>query len=217
MSKENKTNNNLPMIGLDMLHIAEIIEDTKDSLSYGDPEHVPNLVEAGFNPNASNEVFFADNGPAASYSQIGAPEITINAADLSPKMYAKVTGAKYEKGQVRYGAEATAPDVAVGYRRKKTNGEYRHIWFYKGKFSLPEEDGQTASDSVEFQTQELTFTAVARMHDGDIFTRVDSDDKELPEGLNKTTLTKDFFSDVEFSTSNNGDNGNDNEDDEEQD
>lgn len=198
----------LPIIGLDMFHYAILTEDDRTNLLYEEPVHVPNIVEAGFNPNASNETFFADNGPAASFSQIGAAEIAINIGDLPPKDYAKIMGIPHTKGQIRYSTEANPPDVAVGYRRKKTNGEYRFLWFYKGKFSLPEENGQTQTDSVEFQTQELTFSALARMHDGEVFTRVDSDDEELPEGITKSTLTQEFFEDVEFSTGNyNGESG----------
>lgn len=205
----------LPFIGLDMFHYAILKSDEKGKTEYEEPVHIPNVVEAGFNPNSSNEVFFGDNGPAASYSQIGAPEVAINIGDLPPKDYAAVMGTKYNKGQIRYSDDANPPEVAIGYRRLKTNGEYRFLWFYKGKFSLPEENGQTKNDSVEFQTQEITFTGLRRLSDGDIFTRIDSDDETLPESLTKEKLTDDFFKDVNYSTDsdeetgNNGDAGED--------
>lgn len=190
----------LPFIGLDMFHYAILTSDEKGKTEYEEPVHIPNVVEAGFNPNSSNEVFFADNGPAASYSQIGAPEIAVNIGDLPPKDYAAIMGTKYSKGQIRYSNDANPPEIAIGYRRLKTNGEYRFLWFYKGKFALPEENGQTKNDSVEFQTQEITFTGLRRISDGDIFTRIDSDDETLPESLNKEKLTQDFFADVNYST-----------------
>lgn len=193
----------IPFIGLDMFHYAVLTNDNETETTYDEAVHIPNIVEAGFNPNSSNEVFFADNGPAESYSQIGAPEITLQIGDLPPKDYAKLLGATYENGQMKYSVDASPPDVAIGYRRQKTNGDYRFIWFFKGKFSLPEESGQTKGDSVEFQTQEITFTAVARRSDSEVFTRIDSDDEEnLPEGVTKETLSQDFFEDPNFDVNN---------------
>ncbi|QKS71904.1 phage tail protein [Paenalkalicoccus suaedae] len=188
----------IPFIGLDMFHYAILTSDESSGTEYEETVHIPNIVEAGFNPNSSNEVFFADNGPADSYSQIGAPEVTLNVGDLPPKDYATLMGASYKNGQIKYSVNASAPDVAIGYRRQKTNGEYRFIWFYKGKFSLPEESGQTKQDSVEFQTQEIVFTSVARVSDHEIFTRVDSDDDEVPNNINKATLTQEFFDDPNY-------------------
>jgi phi13 family phage major tail protein len=187
-----------PLIGLDMFHYAPIQSDDANGTTYGTSVHVPNITTANINFNSSIETFFADDGPREVYSQIGQVEVTINVADLSPQVYAFLIGANYQNGFVDYTTNATAPDVAIGFRAQKSNGEYRYIWLMKGKFAVPNADHQTKQDGVEFQTQEITFRGVARLSDDKVFRRVDSDDENLPAGVDKTTLLNDWFQDPNY-------------------
>jgi hypothetical protein len=47
------------------------------------------------------------------------------------------------------------PWVAIGFRTLKSNGTYRYVWLYKGKFVDPEEKSETKGDSVNFQTDTI--------------------------------------------------------------
>lgn len=190
---------NVPIIGLDNFYVAELTEDNSTETTYDTSQRIINITQANINFNSSLATFFADNGPAVAYSQMGDVEVNINVADLTPSEYALLTGAsRTDKGVVELDVEASPPELAVGFRAMKSNGEYRYMWLMKGKFSVPNANHQTKESSVNFQQQELSFRSLARVSDGLVMRRVDSDDENLPEGVTNTVLLNEWFSDPDY-------------------
>ncbi|SNR95462.1 phage major tail protein, phi13 family [Anaerovirgula multivorans] len=190
---------NVPVIGLDMFHYTHVLTDSASApTTYDDAVHVPNVTAANINFNGEVATFFADNGPAVVYSQIGEVEVEISIADLPPEDYAFLIGANYEDGLVDLDTSASAPDVAIGFRAQKANGAYRYMYLYKGKFSVPNAEHETKADTVNFQPQTITFKGVQRASDSKVFRRIDSDDTNLPSGVTATTLLTDFFADPDY-------------------
>ena len=58
----------------------------------------------------------------------------------------------------------TPRQFAIGYKAKGTDGFWRFVWKYKGMFSIPSEEVNTESDSIDTTNTELTFTAVNTIH-----------------------------------------------------
>jgi phi13 family phage major tail protein len=54
---------------------------------------------------------------------------------------------------------------------------------YKGKFSLPESSSKTKGDKVDFQTEKISATFIARQNDGKWKAQVDSDDENIGAGV----------------------------------
>ena len=185
-------------IGLDNFYYTPITTDTATDTTYGTAVRIMNITEATMNPNSTIETFFADDGPAEVFSQIGEIELSISVGELPPKDYAFLLGATYANGVVEYETTATAPDVAVSFRSQKSNGEYKYLCVYKGKFSVPEENFQTKADGVNFQPQTIMFKGVQRKSDGKVYRTIDSDDATLPSGVTKTTLLTDFFASPDY-------------------
>ena len=48
------------------------------------------------------------------------------------------------------------PYVAIGFRSMKSNGSYRYVWLYKGKFIDPEDNNETKGDSINFQSETIS-------------------------------------------------------------
>lgn len=186
------------IIGLDQFHYAIVEGDEVGGTTYASSVHVPNITQANTNFNSSVETFFADDGPAVVYSQIGEVEVEINIADLPPEDYAKLIGGEYENGMVQYNVSASAPDVALAFRAQKSNGKYRYMWLLKGKFSVPNMEARTKEASVNFQPQTINFKGAARASDRNVFKRIDSDDANLPAGVDDTSLLNDFFEDPNY-------------------
>lgn len=189
---------NVPVIGLDNFHYTPITSDTTTSTVYGTAVKVPNVTQCNINFNSAIETFFADDGPAVVYSQIGEVEIEVGVADLSPTDYAFLIGADYARGVVEYGTGASAPDVAISFRSQKADGSYRYLTVLKGKFSVPEANHETKADGVNFQPQTLMFKGVQRLSDGKVFRRIDSNDTNLPSGVTATTLLTNFFANPNY-------------------
>jgi len=166
-----------PLVGLDYLHYATVTTDGDETV-YGNLTHVENAVSLTVNPNTDFATFFADDGPREAFSQIGEVDVSIQVADLEPQDYALLIGADYDPhtGLIDYSVDAVAPDVAIGFRAQKTNGEYRYVWLLKGKFGIPDMEHQTKEATVAFQTQTINGKFVARTSDSLVYRRADSDD-----------------------------------------
>ena len=187
---------NVPLIGLDNFHVARVLTDTAGGTTYDAAQRIINITQANINFNSGLSTFFADNGPAVAYSQLGEVDVTINIGDLTPAEYALLTGAtRTTEGVVELDTAANPPELAVGFRAMKSNGEYRYIWLMKGKFSVPNANHQTKEASVNFQQQELMYRGLSRISDSMVMRRVDSDDAELPANVD---LLTDWFDDPEF-------------------
>ena len=190
---------NVPTIGLDMFHVAPIVSDGVGGTVYGTPVHIPNITQANVNFNTSMGTFFADDGPAVSYSQLGEPEATINVANLTSAEYALLTGADLGgTGRVAVGGTISAPDLAVGFRSQRADGSYRYMWLFKGKFGVPNMSHQTKENTVNFQQQELMFRAVSRIGDRLVMSYVDSNDSALPAALTPSALMELWFQNPDY-------------------
>lgn len=175
-----------PLVGLDMFYYAIMNEADE---TYQTPVAVANAVSLSITPNADIATFFADDGPREVHSQIGEVDVSIQVADLPPANYAALIGADYASGIIDYDVEASAPEVAIGFRAKKSNGAYRYIWLSKGKFGVPNMEHQTQEGSVNFQPQTINGKFVARERDDKVFRRFDSDDSAAPSDLGTVWFT----------------------------
>lgn len=168
-------------IGLTNLHYAEMLTDDAESgtFSYAAPVRIAGAITANFSPNAANDTLFADDGPYESAYTLGAMSLELNIADLKPQHRAFLLGETYENGVVKSSAEAIPPYVAIGMSVKKSNGADRLIWYLKGKFSPPDENNQTKSDSINWNTPTITGNFLKRDADNLWRIAVDTDDPNV--------------------------------------
>lgn len=141
-------------IGCDNLVYALMTtEDTATTApDYGEVKKAPGVMSVNINPNSSQETLFADDGPMDSASTLGRIEVEIQKNELTSENKADLLGHEIDgNGAVVYGDSDVAPWVALGFRTLKSNGKYRYVWLYKGKFSEPEDNNETKGDSINFQ------------------------------------------------------------------
>lgn len=170
----------MPLIGLKDLYVATI--DATNA--YAAPVRLAKAIEASITPNVSTVTLYADDGAAETASSIGNIEVTLNVDDLSSDSYALIMGkTPNADGVIMEGSEDSPPYLALGFRSLKSNGAYRYVWLYKGRFQLSEEAYKTKGEEVEFQTPSVSATFVAN-EDGQWRARVDSDDT----GVNQTVI-----------------------------
>lgn len=193
-------------IGLTKLHYAILKTDRApktDSptdpgeLVYEDPVRLPGAITANFSPNASNDTLFADDGPYDTASTLGAMSLELNVADIPPRHRAVLLGCAYDEntGMVKDSANDIPPYLAVGCAVKKSNGSDRLIWYLKGKFAAPDDNNQTKSDSVNWNTPTITGNFLKRDYDDQWRYSVDTDDEaytgdkvDFTEWFTKETL-----------------------------
>ena len=153
-------------IGLADLYYATLTTDASDGAVYGTPVQITGAITANINPNSSNETLFADDGPMETASQMGQIELELNVADIPLEVQATLLGnTTVTAGELLKKSTDTPPWLAIGFKSKKSNGNYRYVWLLKGKFREPEVNHETQDDSINFQTITISANFVKREYD----------------------------------------------------
>lgn len=143
-------------IGCDNLVYAPLVSDTGSAATWGTVVALPGVKSIDINPNASEETLFLDDGPAETATSLGKIEVGINRNDLTTAEKAALLGHTVDsKGALVSSGNDIPPWVAIGFRTLKSNGKYRYVWLYKGKFLEPEDKNETKGDKVNFGEYEL--------------------------------------------------------------
>lgn len=145
-------------IGCDNLVYAIMTtEDTVEQApAYGTVTKAPGVMSININPNGSQETLFADDGPMEVASTLGRIEVAIQKNELTTQNKSDLLGHAIDSnGALVYGDSDVPPWVAIGFRTLKSNGKYRYIWLYKGKFNEPEDNNETKGDSINFQADTI--------------------------------------------------------------
>lgn len=146
-------------IGCDNLVYAPMTtEDTAEQAPvYGEVVRAIGVMSLNINPNGAQETLFADDGPMETASTMGKIDVEIQKAELTPQNKADLLGHQFDsKGGLVYADSDVAPWHAIGFRTLKSNGNYRYVWLYKGKFTEPEDANETKGDSINFQSDTIS-------------------------------------------------------------
>ncbi|MCP3025996.1 major tail protein [Halobacillus sp. A5] len=170
------------LVGLDQIHISQITE--ADGVeSYDTPVKVAGAMELGVSANIDSQNLFADDGVSEIIDNFSSAEVSITLKDVSNELLGQMLGKEKDSNGVWIdSADDIAPFIALGFRAKKSNNDYRYVWMYKGRIKLPEEAYKTKGESVDYQTVALTGTFIKRPKDGQWRRSVDSDDEEVGTG-----------------------------------
>lgn len=155
-------------IGCDKLHYAiQTTEETAVAVPvYATPTPAPGVISVNINPNGALATLFADDGPWESASTLGNIEVAINKTELTTQNKAELLGHGVDElGGLVYGAADVPPWVAVAFRTLKSNGKYRYVWLYKGRFVDPEDNNTTKADTIEWQTDTINGQFVQLQHE----------------------------------------------------
>jgi phi13 family phage major tail protein len=176
----------MPLVGLKNVTVAKITQDDSTGTTYEAVRKIALAVQADIKPSMSTENFYADDQIAETVNQLGDIAVDLEMGILSTADQAFLLGATVNTdGVLELSSSDQAPYVALGFESAKSNGETRYMWLYKGKFGLPDFTSKTKADKVDFQTEKISATFIARQSDGKWKAQVDSDDT----AVNATVLT----------------------------
>lgn len=146
-------------IGCDNLHYALMTTEETDKVApvYAEIKSAPGVMHVNINPNASIATAFFDDGPGDTATTLGNIDVEIQKNELTTDNKADLLGHLIDaNGALVYGGNDTPPWVAIGFRTLKSNGKYRYVWLYKGRFTDPEDNNETKGDSINFQSDTIT-------------------------------------------------------------
>lgn len=154
-------------IGLKDLYYALLTKDDDMAVTYETPAKIAGAINAKISPKVNTSTLYADDGPDEVATALGEIELEMEVKDLPLPVQAALLGHTLgTDGVLIKNASDIAPYVAVGFKSKKSNGKYRYVWLYKGKFEIQEQEYKTMEDKTEFQTPKIKGTFVKRQKDG---------------------------------------------------
>ena len=143
-------------IGCDHAMYAILTEAVDGTPTWGTPVALPGLLSVGINPNGSVDTLFYDDGPGDTAATLGKIEMEVEKNYLTTTEKAALLGHVLDSNKALVsGGSDTPPWVAFGFRSLKSDGTYRYVWLYKGKFIDPEDQNKTKGDSVNFNTDTI--------------------------------------------------------------
>lgn len=144
-------------IGCDNLVYAPLTLDTGlVKPTWGVVKKAIGVMSVNINPNSAQETLFADDGPMETATTLGKIDVEIKKNELTSENRADLLGHELDaNGGLVYGDSDVAPFVAIGFRTLKSNGKYRNVWLYKGKFMDPEDQNETKGDGITFQADTI--------------------------------------------------------------
>ena len=154
--------------GVEDLVAAEVLTDNnneEEGYTTGEVFDIAGVAEISKSTSSSNESHYYNNMPAVVVSSTGADEVTLSVSAIPLDKLAKITGQKYDEltGALIEGERETKY-FAIGYKTKKTNGDYVYVWRLKGTFNIPESTHATENDGTDANGQELTYTGINTTH-----------------------------------------------------
>lgn len=154
--------------GVEDLVAAEVLTDNnneEEGYTTGEVFDIAGVAEISKSTSSSNESHYYNNMPAVVVSSTGADEVTLSTSAIPLDVLAKITGQKYDEltGTLIEGERETKY-FAIGYKTKKTNGDYVYVWRLKGTFNIPESTHATENDGTDANGQELTYTGINTTH-----------------------------------------------------
>ncbi|MDD4043781.1 MAG: phage tail protein [Anaerolineaceae bacterium] len=149
-------------IGLDKLHYAPVTADDAAGYTAGVPVYLAPVATAKVSTTRNTNTQYADDGVFDSSSAESESSVEIEVTNVPLATAALLTGKTYNttNGMLIEGSGSVAPEYALLFRSKKSNGKYRYVCYLKGKFTLADEEFGTLEANPAPKLAKLTFTGL---------------------------------------------------------
>lgn len=177
-------------IGLENLTVAKITKDEASEITYAQPVKLERSIKAKISPKTSSEKLYSDDSVEDILNNFDSCDVEIELNQLTIASRALLQGSKVIDGMLIENKDDIAPDIALGFRSKKSNGKYRYVWLLKGKFEHTEDEYETIGEKATPKTNTLK---------GSFYSRADGNwrimEDEDAETVNPATI-KAWFTNV---------------------
>jgi phi13 family phage major tail protein len=170
-------------VGLRDLHYAILQQDDETGVTYSQPKLMSKAIQATINPTTNSQTLYADDGPSDVATALGEISVSLQVRDLPNDVLKEILGHTIDQNGVLIKKSTdVAPYVAIGFRSVKSNGKYRYVWLYKGKFRPQQDEYQTKQEQPAFQTPTIEGTFIRRDFDNAWQAVGDEDDAAFTKG-----------------------------------
>ena len=153
-------------IGLENLTVAVVEEDKTTGIKYATPIKLERSIKAKISPKTSSEKLYSDDSVEEILNNFDSCDVEIEINQLQLKTRSLIQGAKIINGVLVENKDDIAPELALGFRRKKSKGKYRYVWLLKGKFEITEDEYETIGEKPTAQSNSISGSFYGRNSDG---------------------------------------------------
>lgn len=151
--------------GVRGLHIAKLISDTADSISWDKPMRFAGATSVSNETEESSETKYHDNQPSIVNDAEGPSTYTIGCSNPHDKVKAYIDGRIYDEETESFaGTPLQRSYMAFGFIGMDTDNVEHLYWVYKGKLSGGSEKYDTKTNGTESNGLEYTYTSVYTQH-----------------------------------------------------
>ncbi|HZK62360.1 MAG TPA: major tail protein [Anaerovoracaceae bacterium] len=125
--------------------------------TYGTVTPISPVINVKVTPSSSSDVLYAEGRAVETVTSVGVVSVEFEAQDFPLEVQAAMLGHTLDPltGVMIHNSGDIAPYLALGFKVKKANGKYRHIWLTKGNFEEPGVEAVTQGDKVTFSTPKI--------------------------------------------------------------
>lgn len=190
-------------IGVSNYTFWVMTEDDKQNgtAEYGGAYTLPGTVEIAPTDSGGTENFDADNGAYEVESYVEKMGHEITNADIPPEVDRMWRGLEpNEVGvSIKRDTFAKTPYCAVAWMIAKSDGSYRLVKYFKGKYGFASNIGgktKKSEGATEKQTAKATYSAVFRDCGDNGYYYIDTNN--LPEGVTEDEAIEKWFTEVDY-------------------
>ncbi|WP_010293532.1 major tail protein [Clostridium senegalense] len=164
------------MVDLKKLYIAELKQDSMETLTYEIPKYFEGIREIGVKPKINTDNAYAEGIVWSTETTLESIEVEIDIVDLEEEEEAFLLGHKIaEGGGVIYSENDKAPEVAILAKALKGNGKARYFIYYSGQFTISDETMKGKEGKANNQSKKLKATFKPLKHNGQWKFKIDEE------------------------------------------
>jgi phi13 family phage major tail protein len=152
-------------VGVRDLYYALVTQDDDSAYAADTPAYFAPAMSVKVTPASNSVTQYADDGPFDTMTSEGETKIEMDVTAIPMEIRAAILGKVYDAATGRLMDNGgNPPDIALSFRTIKSNGSYLYIQYLKGKFTAPNRESSTKSDTPDPKPTTITFTAVKTIY-----------------------------------------------------
>lgn len=184
-------------VGVRDIYIAKITQNDENEYIAETPKKTARAIKVKITDKFTSEKTYSDDSVEEVFNSYEGSEIEIEVNTLAPQDKADFLGTLYKNGYLIYNKDDKAPEIAIGWREKKTDGKYNFIWYYCGAFGNGvDQTSETQEASVKTQTDTIKGEFYGRQKDGNFKIEVDESNL-IDEYVTAKDAIKNWFGEVQ--------------------
>ena len=160
--------------GLSNVHIWPITKDDDKETTYGELIRIQGAVSISFKAEGSQDPFYADNVAYHVISANNGYSGSLEIALIPDEFLTQILSMKINEqdGVLTETADDKNVSFAMAFQFEGDKNAIRHI-FYKCSATRPAIEGETIADKVEPKTDNLEFSAIPRISDKKVRSKIE--------------------------------------------